>query len=481
MRKRWTAAVGVGVALLGCGSENDPGSNKPTYAIRIGALTDNTGTSAVLAWEHAIRLAAEHMNQGLWAAHGDNSVGFELLIRDSRSDPKQSQIQASQLVNVEGVKALVTDSSGDTVGVNKLNYLGPGQVMSSAEPRFTKPVPIACFACSSAFINDPEVIETDPAAQASERDLDNWLFRVFFNNKYEATVQTQIALLRENGGDANHDGLFKVSVYAIDDPFGRSSAAYAANAAKLLSTWPASVETILVSPNADPNSYDWAADLGRVVDRYNETTQLMDGVPDAIFFALLPLGATSALKAYRFGGYPIPVQAATAFRRAYILQSLAGLAEGVEGNSPRLYDGESGEIFHQAYKQRYQDEPEMLCSGAYDATVVLMLAALVASVALPDPSQVTPAAIRESLTRINDPNGDKIKSGPDELARAVTLIRAGQPINYEGASGSVNFDGVGNTFPLLVHWRVQGQKFLEDDQAYACDGDPPCALAPHRP
>ncbi len=66
-------------------------------------------------------------------------------------------------------------------------------------------------------------MDVDPLRQAAARDADGWLFRTFFNAKYEAAVQTQI-LLNQDGGDLNGDGQVKIAVYAIDDAYGNSAA-----------------------------------------------------------------------------------------------------------------------------------------------------------------------------------------------------------------------------------------------------------------
>src|SRR3954462_1010247 len=143
-------------------------------------------------------------------------------------------------------------------------------------------------------------------------------------------------LHRGVNGDIDDDKTFKVSVYAQDDAFGTASAAAISSAVEKLSTaLPSSVEVIFVSSKIDPTSYDWSADLGRVVDATNETTQMKDGPPDAVFLALLPLMTTAAVKAYREANYTIPIQSTTSFRRTYILRSLGAAAEDVEGDSPR--------------------------------------------------------------------------------------------------------------------------------------------------
>jgi hypothetical protein len=239
-----------------------------------------------------------------------------------------------------------------------------------------------------------------------------------------------------------------------------------------------SIEVMYVDPRVNDTSYNWNTDLSRLVDRHNETTGMDDGQPDTVFLALLPVGSAAATKAYREAGHLIPLQATTAFRRLHILRSLGATAEGVEGGSPRAAAGESGADFEAAFKAEYGEDPEMLCSGAYDSAVTHMLAALVAMGTHSDPALATAAAIRQSLDRINDPAGTPVRVGPAEFARAADLIRSGKTINYQGATGDTTFDADGNTFPTMVHYRVEGHQFKELETYSCSESTPLCTRAP---
>jgi branched-chain amino acid transport system substrate-binding protein len=46
--------------------------------------------------------------------------------------------------------------------------------------------------------------------------------------------------------------------------------------------------------------------------------------------------------------------------------------------------------------------------------------------------------------------------GPGEFARAKQLLAAGTKVNYEGASGPVEFNATGDAQGRVEHWRVQG-------------------------
>src|SRR4029453_2995450 len=94
-------------------------------------------------------------------------------------------------------------------------------------------------------------------------------------------------------------------------------------------------ETVYVSPTVDLNTHDWTADLAKLLDQEDSDQPgqpKLTGAPDAIFLALLPNPAMAAVKAYREAAFTPPVMSTTAFRRAYILQSLGAAANGVEGN-----------------------------------------------------------------------------------------------------------------------------------------------------
>src|ERR1041384_1982880 len=212
-RTRFVVGTLCAALSVGCGSEDDDKDGNAPNAIHIGALTDETGPSASPLYRNAVALSSKQMNLAL--SNAGSKVRFAISFADSQSNGALSQSSAKDLINENKVVGVVTDISGDTVSVNTLNY--------QDEPLADYKVPVTCYLCSSAFINNPEAkAERAAARQAALRDEDNWLFRTFFNAKYEAAVQTQI-LLGTDGGDLNGDGVVKVGGYAINDAYGQSS------------------------------------------------------------------------------------------------------------------------------------------------------------------------------------------------------------------------------------------------------------------
>jgi branched-chain amino acid transport system substrate-binding protein len=121
--------------------------------------------------------------------------------------------------------------------------------------------------------------------------------------------------------------------------------------------------------------------------------------------------------------------------------------------------------------------PSLLDASMYDATVALALAALKASVGLSDPSTVTGAQVQQALSQINDPNGTIVRTGTEAFKQAIPLISAGAAINYDGASGPVDFDSSGNIFQNLSLYQGQAGAFV-DVQKFDCVTSPSCLALP---
>jgi branched-chain amino acid transport system substrate-binding protein len=193
---------------------------------------------------------------------------------------------------------------------------------------------------------------------------------------------------------------------------------------------------------------------------------------------MLPQAAAAAIRAYHKAGYKIPILSNNSFCRNYILKTIAAEAEGLEGSSVMLVDkSASGALFQTALKKMTGEPPEMISSGACDATVTLMLAALVASKDENKTREVAPEDIRKALGEINVASAKKIRPSVADLSAAIKLIDRGKPINYEGAFGPNDWNSVGDIYPPLVHWKVEKGQFKEYEQ-YDCG--PKTAFCPKK-
>jgi ABC-type branched-subunit amino acid transport system substrate-binding protein len=426
----------------------------------MGALADTSGTNAAFAYRQALLLAIANVNDGL--AQGGANFRFDFQIKDTHSSPVSSREAGIDLVNNWGAKAIVSDVSADTVALGKLDY-------DPANPLLQK-VPITCSQCSSSFINNPGAVNADPLTQTTYRDMENWIYRVFFVSAYESSLAVQIALRRGNQGDTNGDGQVRFAVYASKDAFGESCESGIRAAAKTLA--PSSVvSTVWYDQTQDARAYAFEGDARKLM-----APEGKGGVPDMVYVAVLGIPTTRIIQAFRAGHYPAHLQSTTALRRNYLVHELGADAEGVEGASPPLVaNNASGQAFASAFREANGANPEFPTAGTYDAAVALMLAAMQAAHGLPNPADVSPAAIRDALPTIVDPSGVEVRPTPAGFAQAYAAAKAGKRVNYSSASGYLPWDAAGNNYPPMVHWRVQNQQFVELE-TYQCDpAHPTCA------
>ena len=137
--------LGAALALLGgMGLAGEALAAPPPSVVRIGALIDLTSSSTSPDFRGAVELAAKQMNEALTRAH--RNLRFEIAFGDTKSDPAQALAEARRLVGTEHVQALISDSSGDTVKANGLNYDAAAGIAG---------LPVTCFQCSSSFFTTP--------------------------------------------------------------------------------------------------------------------------------------------------------------------------------------------------------------------------------------------------------------------------------------------------------------------------------------
>jgi branched-chain amino acid transport system substrate-binding protein len=135
--------------------------------------------------------------------------------------------------------------------------------------------------------------------------------------------------------------------------------------------------------------------------------------------------------------------------------------EGMCGTAPSSKESESLTIFDNAYREEYGEadytimKSLALMSNSYDAVMVAGLAAYAVQAI---GQEVTPLAIRENLRRVANPEGEKVGAGLEELKRAMKILDTGLSINYEGASGSVDFDEDGDVVTPVEIWCYEGGK-----------------------
>ena len=395
------------LSLISCGggdSDNNPANGGDEPTIRIGLLTSLTGALERLGPSH--RAAAEMATREINAAGGILGRQIELVIADSETDPVASGQNAQTLI-AKGVAAIV----------------GPG--ISSATLKVANEITIP----------QEILLVSHGATSAAITSLDD-------NDLVWRTAASDNIKAKIAAGVAFDLGAQKVGVIFIDNSFGRGLA-------EEFATQYAALGGEVVNNIAYPeltgdeiSSYDYRIHVDLV----------MDGEPDLIYMiTFADDGSKIAIAA--------DARVSDAYRPLFLAElppSTGSLAEigiydglyGVEQESP---DSPNHAQFAREFRAQFDSDPDLFADSIYDALYLIALAIEQAG------SAESPAIAAE--LRAISAGGTQINVG--EIARGLELIRQNADIDYEGASGSINFDANGDVASATYRvWKVENGAFV---------------------
>lgn len=137
---------------------------------------------------------------------------------------------------------------------------------------------------------------------------------------------------------------------------------------------------------------------------------------------------------------------------AFLLNASPAIAEGMQGTvgAPPVTSA-SYLAFSEHYRQTIAEEPPLYTEGSYDA-VYLMALAMAAG------GTNTKEAIIAHLQSISNPSANPagdviIRAG--EFAKGLQAIKEGKHVDYQGATGDIDFDANGDvTKGTYIWWKV---------------------------
>lgn len=184
----------------------------------------------------------------------------------------------------------------------------------------------------------------------------------------------------------------------------------------------------------------------------SEIEKLFAGNPQAIFMQTDPQTASTLFQdVIQLGHMNVPFIATDAgadinLAKAMGLQYATKYLTGMNGSPPA---GPAWQYYVQQYQKVWgTSQPVTLSQNTYDSVVIACLA-------------IQKAGTTDPTVWINDVS--KVANGPGEVvnnyADGVAALKAGKNINYEGASGNVNYSQYHNVAGSwdVVQWDAQGQ------------------------
>ncbi len=152
--------------------------------------------------------------------------------------------------------------------------------------------------------------------------------------------------------------------------------------------------------------------------------------------------------------------AAHTVREKGVLDEHPEAAEGMMGVIPSHGNAEKFAAYAQSFARYFpnSDPDTNWYPHAYDAMVVYALSLARSGGGIPSADKV-----KTNLRKISNAGIGKKVMGPGQLPDAFKLILGGGDVDYQGASGSVDFGGTGDVIGGWIEFRVQGGKIINED------------------
>ncbi len=352
--------------------------------LKVGTLFSLTGDLAAYGppIQNGATLAAKFLNN----AGGVLGRDVEIVSRDSQTDPTAAVDSAQKLVSIDKVPVFIGAlSSGVTIPV-ATSVSVPNRVVQIS-PASTSP--------EITFLGD-----------------EDFIFRTVPSDALQCLVLAKLAKER---------GFNRTAVIYVNNPYGEGLAkAYQGAFEKEGGT-----VTGMVPFNKGQPSYR------------SEIQKAVQGEPDALIVIAYPENGVKILRqAIEFGmanKFVLP----DGMKAPEVIENVgAEHLNGTYGTAPAPVESDLTKKFTAAYEEMFGEKPpKPYIDTCFDAVILAALAAARGG-------KADGTTIRDNLRAVAGPPGEKV--GFTDLARAFELIRSGSEIDYEGVSGSVNFDGNGD-------------------------------------
>ena len=408
----WTCAIVMllsvaGMLLTSAATETTTAQADEATALKIGLLLDLSSGSAEVYRDRqrAFELAIEHVNQG----GGVFGLPVTVAVADATADPEKAVAAARRLVEVEGVHAIVGPNASASALPVAERVIGPAAI------------PTVSFSATSPALTN--VADND------------FLFRTALSDVSQGPVLA--GLTRERGFD-------NVGLLHVDDPWGRGLAG------AFEAAWDGPVKAVPV----DRSETDFLTALRESAS---------GGAQALVVIAFESAALAMVREAIDNGLYEYFVFGDAA-KRPSLVRSLGGARLGnMYGTGPASApESAASAAWEAAWIAEYGALPVLAyVKEAYDATVALALAAQAAG-------RLHGATIRDRLRAVGSSPGTVVTAGPSGVADALRILADGGEIDYEGASGSMDWDGNGDLRRGHIGiWRFTEDERIEEVRAVA--------------
>ena len=413
-----------GTSPTASGSPTGGGEGK---GLKIGSLLSATGDVASIAQilPTSVKLAVDTVN----SCGGVNGEPVTLISEDDQSDPSAGTSAMTKLVSIDRVSGVVgafassiSTAAADIAVKNKVMIISPG----STSPAFTE--------------------------RAKQGVYQGYWARTAPPDTYQAQAMAQLAI---------NKGFKRVATIAINNDYGVGfEKEFVSSFKKLGGT---------IVNEAKPTRYD-----AKGASFESEVKEALKDKPQALAALVYPESGSILLKdAYQQGlskGVTImlpdgaysptfPQQVGKTADGKFILEGAIGTVPGAHGKAL--------EDFNKKWTATGKPLTAYL-QHSWDAAALLMLAAQAAKTN-------TGEGIQSKLREVAGGPGEEVS----DVCQALTMLKAGKKINYQGASGNVDIDALGDVVGTYDIWQVQPDGTLKTiDKVEIASTSQPAKAAP---
>jgi branched-chain amino acid transport system substrate-binding protein len=415
MKRRTLVAILIAALLVlplavGCGGDDGAGGEDVSVELKVGNLVPFTGDLSSFGEpiDQAARIAAQVANEAATEAGVDASVQV-VASEDTQTDATAAVEGATKLVQTDGVHVLM------------------GALAS------TNTIPVA----ESVTVPN-QILQISPASTSpaiSDLSDDGFVWRTPPSDAKQGEVMAQ-AISDEIGADAT------VSVGARNDAYGTALARVFEGA------WREGGGTIAQSVRWNPDAATFDT----------EAQQLTRGSPDAWVIIDFPETFAKVGPALvRTGRWdPNKTFATDGLRDSSLPQDVGRRATaGMRGTAPVPPEGSAAaQAFDRVFQERAKAgvERQTFDAHAFDAVILGFLAAVAAD-------SSSPADLKDNMQAVSGPPGTAYTF--EQLPNAITAITNGDEIDYQGASGPIDWDENGDpTAATYELWRFETGKIV---------------------
>jgi neutral amino acid transport system substrate-binding protein len=381
-------------------TSNNSGDGK---GLKLGTLVPTTGDLSSIGQNMpvSVNLAVDTIN----ACGGVNEAQVSLIEEDDQTDPSVGSTAMTKLAEVDRVAGVVgsfassvSSAAVDVAVRNKVMMVSPG----STSPTFTDRAKNGDFNGYWARTAPPDTYQAQALAALASKKGFKKVSTVAINNDYGVGFEQQfVTALEKSGGtivNKSNPVRYDPKAATLDS---EAKAAFAGQPNAVAAVLYAETGSILLKSAFEQGLSD------------NVTWLLTDGVYSEDF--IRQVGKTGDGKS--------------------IIAGALGTVPGANGKAL--------ESFTKLWQEKTGKEVTAYVPHSWDAAILMMLAAEAADAN-------TGEGIKSKILEVANAPGTEVT----EPCQALELIRKGENINYQGASGNVDIDANGDVVGSYDVWQV---------------------------